>query len=134
MKSRSSANLVEIIHRADIEGMSGDCGAAAMAINQVLFNGSGEYIAVIPEDEDLSYKIAMIDHVGVLYGGKIYDHDGFSKWGFTKRTAIGNVVNLSAVLGQSEAERTIRNSLHPGESYGEKVRRLTNAIKTTPSK
>ena len=120
-----------IIERAGILGTSGDCGAAAMAINTVVFDGKGQYLVAIPKEEMLESKQADIDHVGVLHRRKIYDADGVAitrdyLLRFSDGPAV--VVNMDELMGREEAERVIRNSLPaPMESYDEKVRKLTAA-------
>lgn len=121
--------ITDIICRSGIEGTSGDCGAAAMAINSVLFDGKGEYVAAVPKDEDLASSQAFIDHVAVLHDGKLYDFDGVIPKKALKRYSDQpvDIVNLSEAIGSNEeVERVLRNSLRPSESYAEKKAALSD--------
>lgn len=82
----SLAKIIKIIHTANLKGFAGDCGETAIALNRVLFENKGTYVAAV-NDYYWSNEYPFFGHVGVLYKGKIFDSTGvidkeaFRAWG-----------------------------------------------------
>lgn len=61
-------------HDQGFRGHGGECGAAAFAMNEVLFGGNGEYAAAL--NMKLLRDGFVVGHIGVLHEGIIWDVDG----------------------------------------------------------
>lgn len=64
-----------VLGEAQLQGFGGECGAVAIAINKVLFNGRGRLVAAVnaPLWERHEW---FVGHVGVRYRGVIWDAEG----------------------------------------------------------
>ncbi len=127
----------QILEKAKIEGFSGVCAEAAVAINNVLFDGEGTLVAAV--NKYLWEKDGrMIGHVAVYYepDGSYWDTEGekdweeIESWGmldpedpdyeFPNEEAAYEVIRLEP----SEDELLVQFG---GCSYPEKVRKLRRA-------
>lgn len=61
---------------ADIgfDGSGGNCGAAAIAINDVLFKGRGSFLAAV--NKTLFDEGHIAGHIAVLYNDIVWDYEG----------------------------------------------------------
>jgi hypothetical protein len=129
----SRRQVEEVILRAHIKGASGDCGLAAMAINDALLEGRGTYVAAIPATFDRN-DMPILDHVGVVYKGIIFDSTGaITSSGLKRFSTIAKssvtIVNITNTIGAVRAtEMFIRYATHPAESYAVKVKKLKAAL------
>jgi hypothetical protein len=119
-----------------LRGHGGECGAAAMAMNEVLFGGKGKYVAA------LNMKILrdgfVVGHIGVLHDGIIWDVDGtfeddegfedFLEWGMVGPEDYGltdDEAQDAKILYPTKGEMLA--SLPPGQK--EKVRRYASILR-----
>jgi hypothetical protein len=73
--------VFQILEKAKIEGFGGHCGASAVAINNVLFDGEGTIVAAV--NKYLWEKSGrMTGHVAVYYkpDGSYWDTEGEKSW------------------------------------------------------
>ena len=66
--------IIKILKKANLDGWGGDCGATAIAINKVLFNNKGKYLAGI--NSYLYEKGYFIGHVAVEFDNSFFDSSG----------------------------------------------------------
>ena len=73
--------VFQILEKAEIEGFSGHCAEAAIAINNVLFNGEGTLVAAVNKYL-WETKGRMIGHVVVYYepDSSYWDTEGEKNW------------------------------------------------------
>ena len=71
--------VFDIIVKADLPGFSGACAGAAIAINNVLFDGEGKLVAAVNEHLWNKNK-RMVGHVAVFFGGSYWDTEGEKEW------------------------------------------------------
>tara|TARA_R110002074_G_C12426363_1_gene656414 strand:+ start:554 stop:1045 length:492 start_codon:yes stop_codon:yes gene_type:complete len=81
-KTQEELDIVfKILEKANIQGFSGACAEAAMAINNVLFEGEG--VIVVAANEYMWKRHgSMIGHVAVYYEpeGTYWDTEGEKRW------------------------------------------------------
>jgi hypothetical protein len=66
--------IEERIHSLGLHGEDGDCGLAAIDINENVFGGTGNYVAAL--DADLLAHGIFVGHVAVYWGGQYWDARG----------------------------------------------------------
>jgi hypothetical protein len=71
----SDDDVLDILELAKLPGGGGGCGEAAIAINEVLLGGKGEYVAAA-NGFLWKRKGVFAGHVGVLLGSNLYDAEG----------------------------------------------------------
>lgn len=101
----NNAQRFEILRIADLQGFGGECGAVAVAINRVLFEGRGRYIAAF-NAAALARKRA-VGHVGVEYGKRIWDGAGTYEGVGYRDEFLGDwcVADLPWMRSQRDRER-----------------------------
>lgn len=141
-------NAIGAAADSGLSGMGGDCGAAAIAINRVLFNNKASYVAAV---NWLIWEKTkkIIGHVGVEHNGVIWDWEGtfddeeareqFLSWGMLE---VGDYPEL--LTNETEAmdakiipvtEQDIINSFGQNKLYEAELRKHLPQpkIKTTVS-
>jgi len=63
-----------ILGEAHILGFGGECGAVAIAMNDVLFDGKGKLVAAV--NMPLWRRGHLVGHVGVEHRGIVWDSEG----------------------------------------------------------
>jgi hypothetical protein len=96
------------------EGWSGMCGAAARAMNRVLFGGKGTLVAAV--NAYLWKKGHVVGHIGVRYRGTVWDIEG---------TYEGDAIEEFMAWGMLDAEDEDYGL--PSEQAAEGVVLLTGA-------
>lgn len=121
---------------ADLEGFSGHCSAAAIAINDVLFDGKGLYVGATNKGLD-ALGVDYIGHVGVLFEDRIYDAEGivedenvFQSWGIPPDDFLDGYEDLTcdkdSVFDSDAAEISVFDE-------GRKSRTEASILKSTGS-
>jgi hypothetical protein len=64
----------ENIRRLGLHGQDGECGLAAIAINEMIFGGNGSYVAAL--SGPLLAEGRFVGHVAVYRGGRYWDARG----------------------------------------------------------
>ena len=127
----------QILEKAKIEGFSGACAEAAIAINNVLFDGEGTLVAAV--NKYLWEKDGrMIGHVAVYYepDGSYWDAEGEKDWeeieswgmldpedsdyGFSNEEMAYEVIRLEPTIEELFEQ-------FGGCSYSEKLQQLLQA-------
>ena len=95
-KEERLAVLAEAYDRG-LRGHSGECGAAAIAMNEVLFDSKGKYVAAL--NMKLLRDGFVVGHIGTLHDGIIWDVEGtfededgfedFLEWGIVDPEEYG---------------------------------------------
>jgi hypothetical protein len=129
--------VFQILEKAKIEGFGGACAEAAVAINNVLFDGEGTLVAAVNKYLWEKYG-RMTGHVAVYYDpdGSYWDAEGEKDWehieswgmldpedpdyGFPNEEAAYEVVRL-----EPTAEELFNQP--DGCSYSKKVQQLRQA-------
>lgn len=73
----SPRKIAETIQAANFQGFSGNCGAAALAINEILFKNSGKLVGAF--NSAFLKKGKPKGHIAVLYENNFWDSDGKPK-------------------------------------------------------
>jgi hypothetical protein len=69
-----ASSIEDAIHALGLYGEDGDCGLAAIEINEKIFGGSGSYVAAL--DADLLAEEWFVGHVAVYRAGRYWDAHG----------------------------------------------------------
>lgn len=70
----TTSSIEEVIRALGLRGEDGDCGLAAIEINERVFGGRGSYVAAL--DGDLLAEDWFVGHVAVRWGGRYWDAHG----------------------------------------------------------
>lgn len=68
----------KILKRAELEGFGGMCAEAAIAMNEVIFEGRGRLVAAV--NEKLWKEGEFVGHVAVEWEGSYWDAEGEKTW------------------------------------------------------
>lgn len=74
MSTPRKPTIVDRIRSLRLHGYGGACGAAAIEINEQVFDGRGRYVAGV--NDFWLNRGRGVGHVAVLYGGRYYDSSG----------------------------------------------------------
>lgn len=112
---------------------SGECGTDAIAINHTIFDGLGTYVVSVDNSQCMNEdRINFVEHVGVLYNGRIYDGEGaISKRDFRYKYSYDDIefVDLdNAGYSREESEELVSKITFPTMPYDLKVKRLEDAL------
>lgn len=80
---RETLRVFAVLERADLDGMSGRCAAAAIAINEVLFAGKGGYWA--------AYNRPLLEKAGAFWGHVVVQAPNGVLWDAEGETLPENV-------------------------------------------
>lgn len=104
----------------------GNCGPAAVAINEILLAGEGQYLVVLHRSPRGGFPHEWKGHVAVLYKRKIFDYHGLLGWDdlawwSPRRYADASLQPM--VLVDVKEDEILRRFVAPAESKAPEIAR-----------